>query len=240
MIINKRVRIEKDKIVRIKRKIEERIILNVNQEVTPFDANMYGIVEHIDLDQNVITLRTQVTRIYGVAGLGKAWGILESKGSDFSVGKDGLVVGGLDIKEYKKMKNIDSAVFICEGFGKLNIGEDIQDLLLAYKDKFVLLDGENLCLDLPALESHCMTKVKSTHLPIQDLFDPSREEVELKIGMRIRVIGNSYLGEQGKIMAVDSSETLIPSGITSILATIETEKRKIKIPVVNLEAIDYI
>jgi len=56
----------------------------------------------------------------------------------------------------------------------------------------------------------------------------------------VRIIGNSYLGEQGKVIALDQSLTLMLSNISSILATIETKRRKIKVPVVNLEIIDYI
>jgi len=57
------------------------------------------------------------------------------------------------------------------------------------------------------------------------------------VGMRVRVVGNSYLGEQGKVLAIDQAETLLPSGIKAFLLTLETATRKIKVPVANCEVI---
>ena len=63
--------------------------------------------------------------------------------------------------------------------------------------------------------------------------------LELKVGVRVRIIGNAFAGEQGQIVGIDGTETLLPSGIRTFLATVETKRRKISLPVANFEVIDY-
>ncbi len=65
----------------------------------------------------------------------------------------------------------------------------------------------------------------------------AKEMTELSVGCKVRIMGNSYLGEQGTLLAVDSSVSLLPSGARCYLATVETARRKIQVPVANLEAV---
>jgi len=172
-----------------------------------------------------------------------------------SCGINGVITGGINAKDYKSMaggklifpkkleNDIGLSIVVCEGFGSIPIGWDIYELLSQYNNRFISIDGNRGIIDLPSFEQSSMTRVSHTKLPpIQE--DINTENVskvlELKVGLICRVVGNSYPGEQGKITAIDSSLTLLPSGISCALATIETKRRKIKVPIVNLEVIDYI
>lgn len=173
--------------------------------------------------------------------------------SAISCGVGGIIIGGINAKDYramaggrlvfpKKLENdIGVSVVVCEGFGSIPIALDIYNLLLKYKDSFVSIDGNIGVINLPSFESSSLAKVKATNLPLEtDSDEYISKSMVLSVGVWVRIIGNSYLGEQGKVIAIDESPTLMSSGLSAILATIETKRRKVKVPVVNLEAIEYI
>ncbi len=172
-----------------------------------------------------------------------------------SAGVKGIITGGLNARDYRSMgggrlifpKKLDNDIGIsivaCEGFGSIPIGVDIFEMLLEYEGKFVSVDGNKAQIILPSFESSSINIVKNTKLPeLREgdlgLGEGSEDKIlELKIGLRVRVVGNSYPGEQGKIVAIDESETLLASGIRACLVTIAGARRKIQVPVANLEVI---
>lgn len=169
-----------------------------------------------------------------------------------SAGVSGIISGGINAKDYrsmasgrlifpKKLENdIGVSLVICEGFGSIPLGEDIYELLKSYDGRFISLDGNKSIINLPSFQSSSISRVKKTKLPpLQNgnLSDESTPFVDLEKGCKVRVIGNSYLGEQGEIVALDQTETILPSSIKAFLATIKTKSRKIKVPVANLEVI---
>lgn len=173
--------------------------------------------------------------------------------SAISTGVSGIVTGGLNADDYKGMsggrlafpKKLDNdigiSVVACEGFGSIPLGPDIFSFLSEYEGRFVFIDGNKALISLPSFSSSCLVKVKSTALPMQQAMAEEMNRTkgisELKVGSNVRIVGNSYLGEQGVILSVDSSSTLLPSGIRTYIATIETSGRKIQVPVANLEII---
>lgn len=175
--------------------------------------------------------------------------------SAISAGISGIITGGVNAKDYKsmaggrlvfpkKMENdIGISIVICEGFGSIPIGEDIYEILRQYDGRYVSIDGNAGVIYLPSFESSSINKVKNTKLPSisEDNFATNGENpvqiVDLQTRQKVRVIGNSYIGQQGQILAIDKSETKLPSGVKTFLATIETKSRKIKVPVANLEVI---
>ncbi|EKD84908.1 MAG: hypothetical protein ACD_38C00140G0005 [uncultured bacterium] len=178
----------------------------------------------------------------------------ETISAAISNGVCGIITGGINASDYKAMAggrivfpkkldyDIGISVVLCEGFGSIPIGEDIFKILSEYEGKFVFIDGNNALINLPSTAGASLVKVRSTRLP--DAADGNvstdeklRDISELKTGLFVRVLGNSYLGEQGKLIAVNGSPTLLPSGICAYLATIETKRRKIQVPVANLEVI---
>ncbi|MBI2196926.1 hypothetical protein HYU45_04950 [Candidatus Daviesbacteria bacterium] len=171
-----------------------------------------------------------------------------------SDGVSGIIIGGIDAGDYRGMaggrlvfprkldNDIGISVVVCEGFGSIPIGDDIFKVLSEYDGKFVFIDGNKAVVSLPSPHSSSLVRIKNTKLPSLQSFGlkigREREEaLELKIGLRVRVVGNSYQGEQGKLVAIDDSLTLLPSGLRTYLATIETARRKLQIPVANLEII---
>lgn len=173
--------------------------------------------------------------------------------SCISSGVSGIITGGINAEDFKGMIggrlvfpqkiecDVGISVVVCEGFGSVAMGEDIFETLQQYEGKFVFIDGNNASVSLPSFSSASLAKVKGTNLPefqsarFTDNFEQSKSLTELQAGIKVRVIGNSYFGEQGKLLTVDSAPTLLPSGIRAYLATIETSRRKLQVPVANLE-----
>lgn len=170
-----------------------------------------------------------------------------------SIGVTGIVTGGMDAKDYKavvggrlvfpkKLENdVGISIVVCEGFGAVPMGADIFEFLSAYEGKFVFIDGNEAVINLPSFSPESLTKIAGTKLPEiknQNLTtDLERREIisELKVGLTVRIVGNSYLGGQGKILSINESLSLLPSGVSDYLATVETASKKIQVPVANLE-----
>lgn len=177
--------------------------------------------------------------------------------SAISEGVNGIISGGINARDYKGMaggrlifpKKFDTdigiSIVVCEGFGSIPIGEDIYSFLSKYDGKFISIDGNKSIIYLPSFESDSMIKIRKTSLkPFEDSnlisYDEAVSKVfEIKPGCKVRIVGNSYAGEQGKIIAMDKTETLLPSGIKTYMTIIETKRRKIQIPVANLEVLVY-
>ena len=175
--------------------------------------------------------------------------------SAISAGISGMITGGINAKDYKNMaggrlifpkrmeNDIGISVIACEGFGPIPIGDDIYEILKRFDGKYVSIDGNAGIINLPSFESSSLKKVRSTRLPpIQDgglatSDQQSNQIIDLSLDLKVRIIGNSYAGEQGKIMAIDQSKTVLPSGLKTFMATIETRRRKVQIPVANIEVI---
>lgn len=173
-----------------------------------------------------------------------------------STGVNGIITGGIDAKDYSGMaggrlvfprkldNDIGISVVVCEGFGGVPIGDDIFKILSEHEGRFVFIDGNKALINLPSPLSSSLARVKNTKLPQLQNGDLMLEEIasrdmvtELSVGMKVRIVGNSYLGEQGTLLAVDSSLSLLPSGVRGYLATVETARRKIQVPVANLEVV---
>lgn len=169
-----------------------------------------------------------------------------------SSGVCGVITGGINAVDYKSVAggrilfpkkldtDIGTSLIATEGFGSIPIGEDIYGLLSTMDGKFVTIDGNAGMINLPSYDSSSMDLVKRTKLPplLEGMPLAESKEVEVgeaKIGMMVRVVGNAYLGEQGKIVAIDRSESLLPSNAKAIIVTLETKRRKIQIPINNIE-----
>lgn len=171
-----------------------------------------------------------------------------------SNGVPGIITGGINAKDYKGMaggrltfprkfeNDIGISIVACEGFGSIPIGEDISSILIKFNGKYALINGNMGQIYLPSFESASLERIRNTKLPegVNAWENQKDECMELKAGMKVRVIGNSYPGDQGKLMNIDKAETALLSGVKTFMATVETLRRKIKVPVANLEIIDYI
>jgi len=174
----------------------------------------------------------------------------EGISSAISATVSAFITGGINAKDYKGMsggrlifpKKLDNdiglSIIVCEGFGSVPIGDDIYDTLSRYDGRYVSVDGNKALIYLPSFESSSLIKIKNTILPQDDMNEESRPQIlEVRLGLKVRIIGNSYLGGQGQIVALDKIETVLPSGIRTFMATVETKRLKVKVPVANLEII---
>lgn len=216
-----------------------------------------GILHILGKRDDLISQEAIQTQYDGYVLVGGSLFFKETVSSAISVGVSGLITGGLNAQDFKGMgsgrlvfpKKLDTdiglSVVACEAFGSIPLGEDIFKILSEYEGKFVFIDGNKALVSLPSFSSSSLVKIKNTKLPqLQNNDDTGAGEesvkmqnYELKAGLRVRVVGNSYLGEQGKILAINDSLTLLPSGIKASLVTVETARRKIQVPVANLEVI---
>lgn len=248
-------------------------------------AGVYGVVEKVDEKIGLCLIRAQVTKIYGIFGIGRirdgtlkmvtkrdgiiskamispnfdnyilAAGSLQSKDtlhSAISAGVNGLIIGGINATDYKDVlgghisfqrkldEDMGVSLVICEGFGAIGLGEDIDEILKKYDGKFISIDGNNACISLPSYLSSSMIKVRATKLPgdLAGSVSKSQEELtEIHDGVKVRIIGASFTGEQGQVVSQDQTESLLPSQIRSNMVTVETKRRKIRLPFQNLEIV---
>lgn len=177
----------------------------------------------------------------------------EAFSAAISVGVSGIITGGINAKDYKAVvggrvvfpkkleTDVGISMVVTEGFGSIAIGEDIYQLLLAMNGKFVTIDGNAATINLPIFDESSLVAVRKTQLPpiLHDLVSETKdpEIVEVQIGMKARVIGNGYIGEQGTVLAIDKSVSLLPSKLRAVMVTLETRRRKLQIPVSNIEII---
>lgn len=171
-----------------------------------------------------------------------------------SVGINGIITGGINAADYRAMAggrlifprsmggDIGLSLLVTEGFGSIPIGQDVYDALVKHNGKFAILDGNRAKLLLPSYKSDCIKKIRTTQLPpIYDNLLPEPlvdiEAEELQVGQKVRIIGSPYMGEQGNIVSIDNTSTLLQSGISTILVTVEARIRKIKVPYSNIEII---
>ncbi len=168
-------------------------------------------------------------------------------------GVSGIITGGLNAEDLKGMaggrikfpskigSDIGLSIVVCEGFGILPIGQDIFEILTSHNQKFVIIDGNRGVINLPSYDQSSLAKIKTTHLPEigRDILteDQPIEVADVTIGQTVRVIANPYMGEQGTLISVDQSSTVLSSGMTTFLVTLETRTKKIKVPVTNIEII---
>lgn len=211
-----------------------------------------GILRFLGKRDNLISKDMIRTEYGGQILVGGSLFFKDTISAAISAGVSGIITGGINAKDYKSMaggrlifpkkldNDIGTSIVVCEGFGSVPIGDDVFETLKEFEGKFVLMDGNKALISLPASSSNSLTKIKNTQLPplpgnsVLEM-DQMRENVELKVGMKVRIVGNSYLATQGKLLAINESMTLLPSKVKTYLAIVETTKKKIQIPVANLE-----
>lgn len=166
------------------------------------------------------------------------------------LGVYGIISGGLNVADYSSIINtldprsrigsdVGLSIFATEGFGPLPIGEDIYQILKSFHSKFVMIHGNTNRLILPDSNPDSILALRKTSLPIAKL-PPIAPEVKLegiKIGGKVRIIWPPFMGSQGLVVGIDQTVTLLESGISTYLVTVETSSRKIKVPYTNIEHI---
>lgn len=163
----------------------------------------------------------------------------------------GIISGGFNVDDFKSIAGsiylqsqspqVSISIIGTEGFGLVPIGDDLFNLIKSYNDKFVFINGKERRLWLPSNSSDSILTLRKTALPKKDLPMPGLPELNtepIKVGFKVRIIWPPFMGSQGKIVSIDKSVTVLESGISTYLLTIETPSRKIKVPYTNIEIIN--
>lgn len=214
-----------------------------------------GILRILGKKDRFVSKKEIQEKNYGGILVGGSLFFKDAISAAISMGINGIITGGINAADYRGMsggrlvfpKKLDNDIgiglVVCEGFGSIPIGDDIFEVLSEYEGKFIFIDGNKALISLPSFSSASLTRIKNTSLPPLRNNTPAQysgyplDIQELSIGQKVRIVGNSYPGEQGRVFAINNSMTLLYSGIKDYLVTIETGRRKIQVPVANLEII---
>lgn len=166
------------------------------------------------------------------------------------MGVSGIISGGINAKDYKTMAgggwgkdptrwvDVGLSVIITEGFGSVLMGEDIFSLLNSHNGQFAIIDGNKKLIILPKYDSEAMIYIRKVKIPENSTLGfGDLESSDLKIGSMVRVISQDLLGIEGKVIQIDQKPSQLPSGIKTYLVTLESQKRKIRVPYSNVEII---
>ncbi len=165
------------------------------------------------------------------------------------IGMHGLITGGINASDYRSItgsiykKNLQTdiglSLMVTEGFGVVPIGNDVFEAATEHDGKFAILDGGAAKLILPSFDGTSIINLRKVALPKLGLEElkPELQAQQLEIGQKVRVIGTEYLGQQGKIVSINSQVDALPSKIRTYMVTVEAKNGKFKIPYTNLEII---
>lgn len=212
-----------------------------------------GILHFIGTKESLITEEMIKSDKTGQVLVGGSLIYNDAISAAISAGVNGFIVGGINAKDYKsvsggrlvfpkKLENdIGLSLVVSEGFGSLPIADDIYSFLSVFNGRFVFIEGNTGLISLPSFDSNSMFSVRQTKVVDNTAVFANTEYQQignLNTGSIVRVTGDYMLSQQGRVISIDSAETLLPSGVKAFLATIETKYRKIKIPVNNLEIVN--
>lgn len=163
---------------------------------------------------------------------------------------NGIICGGLNMDDYMSMASsfspgkrigteIGISIIATEGFGLIPIGEDFQEVLSRHNSRFAMINGNLGRLLLPTDDPNSILSCRKVSIPAQVAqgVRPELAVLEIKPGVRVRLIWPPFMGAQGVVSAVDNSPSTLASGISSYLLTVETRSRKIRVPYSNVEII---
>lgn len=172
---------------------------------------------------------------------------MEALEQAINLGVAGIISGGINGRDYLSMAggkwkfssdhwvDVGLSLLVTEGFGSVTIGEDIFQVLMENNNKFAILDGNNHQVILPTSDQNSMIYIRKAQF--KPLEKGNLEFKQLQKGDRVRVISPHFLGLQGVVEAIDQTSTKLPSGVESVMVTILTHQKKIRMPYVNLEVV---
>lgn len=210
-----------------------------------------GLLKVFGNNEQLISSKQLTTLMHGQILVGGGLVFLDAVEKAIGLGVEGIVSGGINAADYKAMaggrwnihnkkwSDVGVSLVVTEGFGTIPIGDDIFEILKKHDGKFAFMDGNRSRILLPSNDQNSMMYIRKTQLPPDSYVEsePSPELVELKVGMNVKIIGGPLLGLRGVVKAVDESVSLLPSGLSSTLVTVETKQQKLRLPYQNLEAI---
>lgn len=161
------------------------------------------------------------------------------------LGVSGLIVGGINYSTFNQLVNkldlknnivtdFGTTVLITEGFGPIPMSKDLFELLEKYEGTFAYIYGRPPKILLPSATSDSIITLRKCVVPSK-INDNSLESKPIQVGAMVRIVCSNLAGITGKVIAIDQQPTIIASGISTFLLTIDTFSRKIKVPYNNIE-----
>lgn len=148
------------------------------------------------------------------------------------------IVGSLD---WNKRVGVEVGVSLLatEGFGPIPIGVDIYPHFQTHQGKYVFINGNSASMLLPSLESDSIISLRKIALPGKGLIEHFQEVLvrSIEVEDKVRIVGSSFTGAQGKVISIDKTATVLPSGVSTYILTVETLRQKIRVPYPNVEII---
>lgn len=211
-----------------------------------------GILHVLDSAQTLVSSNQITEQMHGRILVGGAIVFLEALEKMINTNTFGIITGGINSKDYKAMvggdwnfsqrhwSDVGLTLMVTEGFGAISMGEDIFSILTKFDNRFVILDGNRSRLILPSGDQNSIINIRRVALPLDGRPEPEPEVsgFPLEIGLNVRLIAGPYMGQQGKVEAIDRSPTKLPSRIVTYLVTVGTSSQKIRVPYLNLEIIE--
>lgn len=210
-----------------------------------------GILKFFGNTEQLISSKQLSQQSHGQIVVGGGLVFLDAIEKAIGLNVMGIIAGGINASDYKaivggrwnihnkKWSDVGVSVMVTEGFGSISMGQDIFELLKSHDGKFAIMDGNRARITLPSSDQNSMMYVRKTQLPTGSYVEtePLTSPVEIKVGMHVRIVSGPLVGTLGVVKSIDQSESLLPSGLNSILITIETKQSQLKIPFQNIEAL---
>ena len=225
-------------------------------------TNIYGVlgsgkqregILHVVGSQKSIILEDQIpSDIHQAIILGGSLFYIEALRKALENGASGIISGGINARDFKSIVGASNfkqgygndagiSLLIQQGFGGMPINNEIYQAMWLYEGKFVFIDGNARKVMLPSNDPDSILRLRSVMLPIvQNGQHPDTLELTtttLKEGDQVRIIWPPYMGSVGKVIAIDSATSLLPSGVSTYMVTLELAGQKLKVPYSNLEVV---
>ncbi len=144
----------------------------------------------------------------------------------------GMIVGSLPAKLVPRVMKLPFPVMILEGFGKVPINTYTYELLNSYL-------GRNISVDAVKISSNSKERPEFFIPAANDDIKPNHlnEEIDLKIGSKVRIKRGRYFGATGIIAEnINEEKTLFPSGARSETVVIKLpDDEKTVFPLANID-----
>lgn len=162
----------------------------------------------------------------------------------------GIIVGGINARDFRAMmgtwdvakrtgKDFGLSLVVTEGFGPLMMGTDIHERLKMHNGRFAFINGNTNRVLLPSTDPDSIMSLRKVALAIPKgpQADPYITVSDMVLGKKVRIVWPPFAGWQGKVVAIDQTSTILPSGISTYLITVDMSSRRLRVPYSNVELV---
>jgi hypothetical protein len=146
----------------------------------------------------------------------------------------GLIVGGLHPQQKEMITSLKLPTLVTEGFGELTMSESVFQLLSSHEGEEVTLNGS---VRPSEMRPEAFVPSKSVSIEGSETVVPA--PLTARLGARVKMIAEPYLGAVGKLAAIIPSAQILEHGLLARVAEVEFDSgERALVPWENLELID--